>query len=170
MSKHDNIYSILNKLNSLEPQPAKEPSLLKQLNESVHVFNPLSLKDRLTERYLAEKKMPKEVDEDMLAKKDYDGDGRRESGKAEYMGSRDKAIKKAMGKKTVVDEGEYQDTVDKSKIPAFQRKAKAAPGDDSWKVSQQDLDDEASKSPTGSAGLAKAKQRLGMNEIGRAHV
>jgi hypothetical protein len=34
------------------------------------------------------------------AKKDYDGDGEVESGKDEYMGSRDKAIKKAMNKKT----------------------------------------------------------------------
>ena len=34
-----------------------------------------------------------------MAKKDYDGDGKIESGKDEYMGSRDKAIKKAMGKK-----------------------------------------------------------------------
>ena len=33
------------------------------------------------------------------AKKDYDGDGEIESGTEEYMGSRDKAIKKAMGKK-----------------------------------------------------------------------
>ena len=33
------------------------------------------------------------------AKKDYDGDGKIESGTDEYMGSRDKAIKKAMGKK-----------------------------------------------------------------------
>lgn len=33
------------------------------------------------------------------AKKDYDGDGKIESGTEEYMGSRDKAIKKAMGKK-----------------------------------------------------------------------
>ena len=33
------------------------------------------------------------------ADKDYDGDGKIESGKDEYMGSRDKAIKKAMGKK-----------------------------------------------------------------------
>ena len=32
------------------------------------------------------------------AKKDYDGDGKVESGKAEYFGSRDKAIKKAMKK------------------------------------------------------------------------
>ena len=105
-----------------------------------------------------------EVDEDMLSKKDYDGDGKKESGKDEYMGSRDKAIKKSMsgsgsGKNTM--EGEYQDKVDKSKIPAFQRKAK---GGDDWKVDLDDLDDEASKSPTGAAGLAKAKDRLGMKE------
>ena len=34
------------------------------------------------------------------AAKDYDGDGKVESGKDEYFGSRDKAIKKAMGKKS----------------------------------------------------------------------
>ena len=34
-----------------------------------------------------------------MAKKDYDGDGKVESGTDEYMGSRDKAIKKAMAKK-----------------------------------------------------------------------
>ena len=40
------------------------------------------------------------------ADKDYDGDGKVESGKDEYMGSRDKAIKKAMGKKEEkTDEG-----------------------------------------------------------------
>ena len=210
MNASNNIYNILNKLASLEPQPPKQESLLKQLNEGATPPNPLSLKDRLAQK-LAEAKT---VDEDMLAKKDFDGDGKRESGKAEYMGSKDKAIKKAMGKKDIVDEakektmsraakgyekygkegmealakagregkdldkvrakydkynesvteGEYQDSPNKSAIPAFQRKAKAAPGDDSWKVNQQDLDDEASKSPTGAAGLAKAKARLGMNE------
>ena len=272
MNTSNNIYNILNKLASLEPQPPKQESMLKQLNEGATPPNPLSLKDRLAQK-LAEAKT---VDEDMLAKKDFDGDGKRESGKAEYMGSKDKAIKNAMGKKDVVDEakektmsraakghekygkegmqalakagregkdldkvrakydkynesvtegetqgptkytvaykdnnkpgkshstqvkatsaaeakaafqewdttnrftylgsrpnvdtvyeGEYQDSPNKSAIPAFQRKAKAAPGDDSWKVNQQDLDDEASKSPTGSAGLAKAKERLGMNE------
>ena len=36
------------------------------------------------------------------AKKDYDGDGKIESGSEEYLGSRDKAIKKAMGKRTAV--------------------------------------------------------------------
>jgi hypothetical protein len=56
-----------------------------------------------------------------------------------------------------VHEGEYQDKVDKSKIPAFQRKSK---GGDDWKLSTKDLDDEASKSPTSSAGLEKLKQRM----------
>ena len=37
--------------------------------------------------------------EEKKAKKDYDGDGKIESGKDEYFGSRDKAIKKAMAKK-----------------------------------------------------------------------
>lgn len=40
------------------------------------------------------------------ADKDYDGDGKVESGKAEYFGSKDKAIKKAMGKK--VNEGKIE--------------------------------------------------------------
>ena len=37
--------------------------------------------------------------EEKKAAKDYDGDGKIESGKDEYFGSKDKAIKKAMGKK-----------------------------------------------------------------------
>ena len=45
--------------------------------------------DELRSPYLQEK----------MAKKDYDGDGKIETGTQEYMGSRDKAIKKAMGKK-----------------------------------------------------------------------
>jgi hypothetical protein len=43
------------------------------------------------------------VKEGKKAKKDYDGDGKVESGKDEYMGSRDKAIKKAMGKKKTTE-------------------------------------------------------------------
>lgn len=39
------------------------------------------------------------------ANKDYDGDGKVESGSEEYLGSRDKAIKKAMGKKKQINEG-----------------------------------------------------------------
>ena len=43
------------------------------------------------------------------AKKDYDGDGKIESGTAEYMGSRDKAIKKAMAKEEVIYEGDKEE-------------------------------------------------------------
>jgi hypothetical protein len=45
----------------------------------------------------------------------------------------------------------------KSQIPAYKRKEKG--GD--WKVSQKDLDDEASQSPTSKAGLEKLKKKLG---------
>ena len=45
-------------------------------------------------------------EETKKAKKDYDGDGKVESGKAEFFGSKDKAIKKAMGKK-VKEDAEY---------------------------------------------------------------
>ena len=47
-------------------------------------------------------------EEDKKAKKDYDGDGKIESGKDEYFGSKDKAIKKAMGKK-VKQQEDYSD-------------------------------------------------------------
>ena len=43
------------------------------------------------------------------AKKDYDGDGKVESGTAEYMGSRDKAIKKAMAKEEFIGEVNAED-------------------------------------------------------------
>ena len=43
------------------------------------------------------------------AKKDYDGDGKVESGTAEYMGSRDKAIKKAMAKEEFIGEVNIED-------------------------------------------------------------
>ena len=52
------------------------------------------------------------VKEGKKAKKDYDGDGKVESGKDEYMGSRDKAIKKAMGKKTTEGLKGNQDKID----------------------------------------------------------
>jgi len=47
------------------------------------------------------------------AKKDYDGDGKIESGTAEYMGSRDKAIKKAMAKEEFIYEAGKEDDSDK---------------------------------------------------------
>jgi hypothetical protein len=49
----------------------------------------------------------------------------------------------------------------KSDIPAYKRKQSGNPD---WKVSTKDLEDEKTKSPTSSAGLARRKQELGMSE------
>ena len=53
-----------------------------------------------------------EVVEGKKAKKDYDGDGKIESGKDEYFGSRDKAIKKAMDKKAMMKKEHHQKDAD----------------------------------------------------------
>jgi hypothetical protein len=56
---------------------------------------------------------------------------------------------------------EAADGPNKSDIPAFMRKAK---GGDDWKMSTKDVDDEKTKSPTSSAGLARKKKELGMED------
>jgi len=60
------------------------------------------------------------------ASKDHDGDGKVESKKDEYMGSRDKAIKKAMGKKSKDEDAE--DMTGKLSDKALVRKVKKSPG------------------------------------------
>jgi len=55
--------------------------------------------------------------EEKMAKKDYDGDGKVESSKYEYFGSKDKAIKKAMGKK--IKEGMSNWRHDLKEIPDY---------------------------------------------------
>lgn len=165
MSKHDNIYNILGKLASLAPQAPKQENILKQLNESAVVAaNPLSLKDRLAQK-LAETKA---VDEELLMPKEKKfaalAEPKDKITYADKIAGAKKDDKKDDKKKKDVKEGEFQDGPNKSDVPAFQRKAKAAPGDQSWKTTTQDLDAEATKSPTSSAGLAKAKERLGMGQ------
>ena len=55
--------------------------------------------------------------EEKKAAKDYDGDGKVESGKDEYFGSKDKAIKKAMGKK--IKEGMSNWRHDLKEVPNY---------------------------------------------------
>jgi len=54
----------------------------------------------VTSLQILEGHMHEHVIHEKKAAKDYDGDGKVESGKDEYFGSKDKAIKKAMGKKS----------------------------------------------------------------------
>ena len=63
------------------------------------------------------------------------------------------------GPKGKLPEGEYDDSPNKDKIPAFQRKAKAAPGDNSWKVSQQDLEANKLKNISSRESLAQRSGR-----------
>ena len=67
------------------------------------------------------KKMQKRttMPEEKMAKKDYDGDGKVESSKDEYFGSKDKAIKKAMGKK--IKEGFSDWRHDLKEIPNYEQ-------------------------------------------------
>jgi hypothetical protein len=63
--------------------------------------------------------------EEKMADKDYDGDGKVESGKEEYFGSKDKAIKKAMkNEEATVEEGYKSLPADKMKA---QQKGKSDP-------------------------------------------
>jgi len=71
-----------------------------------------------------------------------------------------KAIMILSKKYPMRDDESMEETPNKSDIPAFKRKQQG--GD--WKVSTKDLDDEKTKSPTSSAGLARRKQELGMSE------
>ena len=66
------------------------------------------------------KEVPNCVEEGKKADKDYDGDGKIESGKDEYFGSKDKAIKKAMGKK-VKKEGFSNWRHDLKEIPDYEQ-------------------------------------------------
>ena len=73
------------------------------------------------QKYKAGSKLYKAADhmknEEKMAKKDYDGDGKVESSKDEYFGSKDKAIKKAMGKK--IKEGMSNWRQDLKEIPDY---------------------------------------------------
>jgi len=64
------------------------------------------------------------------AKKDYDGDGKIESGSEEYLGSRDKAIKKAMGKKNCGCGKEVCETYGKQEVKEDWQKANRKDGVD----------------------------------------
>ena len=62
-----------------------------------------------------------EVEEARKANKDYDGDGKVETGSQEYLGSRDKAIKKAMAARK--EEAEELDELKSDTLRSYRQKA-----------------------------------------------
>lgn len=83
--------------------------------------------------------------------------GRDDTKKVKGMNAALRKVKQNSSKKTGNETNESGP--DKSKIPAAQRKAKG--GD--WKMTTKDLENEKTKSPTSSAGLARKKKELGLS-------
>ena len=77
------------------------------------------------------------VNEGKKADKDYDGDGKIESGTDEYMGSKDKAIKKALGKE--VEDLQKAAETGKGKYVAKADKVKGVGESRWWDVSKEDM-------------------------------
>ena len=101
------------------------------------------------------KEVPNCVEEGKKAAKDYDGDGKIESGKEEYFGSKDKAIKKAMGKK--IKEGmsnwrqDLKEIPDYDQIPVDSKKSNE-------KISEKKVKNTVKINPTMEEGYGKKKK------------
>ena len=109
--------SQLNPLNDLSRAYLDHVAQVNQQNESDDVKrwqegeNDLQKQIRISSGIIASGGAPTAtMEEEKKAAKDYDGDGKVESGKDEYFGSKDKAIKKAMGKR--VKEGHEMGNVE----------------------------------------------------------
>ena len=104
--------SQLNPLNDLSRVYLDHVSKINQQNESDDIKrwqegeNDLQKQIKISSGIIASGGAPT-MEEEKKAAKDYDGDGKVESGKDEYFGSKDKAIKKAMGKKVKEDTDNY---------------------------------------------------------------
>ena len=102
------------------------------------------------------KEVPNCVEEGKKAAKDYDGDGKIESGKEEYFGSKDKAIKKAMGKK--IKEGmsnwrqDLKEIPDYDQIPVDSKKSNE-------KISEKKVKNTVKINPTMEEGYGKKKKK-----------
>ena len=93
--------------------------------------------------------------EEKKAAKDYDGDGKVESGKDEYFGSKDKAIKKAMGKK--IKEGVSNWRHDLKEIPDYEQRPVSAK-DRNKKIEEKKVKNSVKINPNMEEGYGKKKK------------
>ena len=94
--------------------------------------------------------------EDKKAAKDYDGDGKVESGKEEYFGSKDKAIKKAMGKK--IKEGMSNWRHDLKEIPDYDQIPETSK-DRNKKIEEKKVKNTVKINPNMEEGYGKKKKK-----------
>ena len=93
--------------------------------------------------------------EEKKAAKDYDGDGKVESGKDEYFGSKDKAIKKAMGKK--IKEGISNWRHDLKEIPDYEQIPETSK-DRNKKIEEKKVKNTVKINPNMEEGYGKKKK------------
>ena len=93
--------------------------------------------------------------EEKKAAKDYDGDGKVESGKDEYFGSKDKAIKKAMGKK--IKEGVSNWRHDLKEIPDYDQIPETSK-DRNKKIEEKKVKNSVKINPNMEEGYGKKKK------------
>ena len=116
--------------------------------------------------------------EEKKAAKDYDGDGKIESGKDEYFGSKDKAIKKAMGKKVKEDADSYVEAyvteLNKATMGSYVKKAskdlsdrRFDQGDSEKRKYEPDAadDKEEKKLVQREKGISRAATKLSKEEV-----
>ena len=107
----------------------------------------------------------KSVKESKKATHDHDGDGKIESGKEEYFGSRDKAIKKAMKKKTMKEayievlEGAKEDAMRDMRSPGATKGMAKVKSSGEW-----------SKSNNNRSGMKKKSKHDGSENKGPDHI
>jgi hypothetical protein len=178
----DNIYNILGKLNALAPKETPKTVEQKPVYESVAARGSVLEGVAAVESRLARMFAEEKANEDMLSKKDYDGDGKKESPKDEYMGSKDKAIKKAMDKKDLDEEthGQYlaqkEKEAEQSGKKSFQAFKQTHPVDgkpgveeaeeeeteesleEGWDDMLKAVKDRAGPQPSGGSGIKQGKR------------
>ena len=174
--------SQLNPLNDLSRVYLDHVAKMNQQNESDDIKrwqegeNDLQKQIRISSGIIASGGAPT-MEEEKKAAKDYDGDGKIESGKDEYFGSKDKAIKKAMGKKVKEDTDNYVEAyvteLKKTTLGSYVKKASKNLANRSFdhgesEKRQYDPDEadakEAKKQSTRQKGIDRAADKLSKEE------
>ena len=149
----------------------------EQLIKNVPVAHLDIVSEMHHEHYINDDKNAEVLGEKKAAK-DYDGDGKIESGKDEYFGSKDKAIKKAMGKKVKEDADSYVEAyvteLNKATMGSYVKKAskdlsdrRFDQGDSEKRKYEPDAadDKEEKKLVQREKGISRAATKLSKEEV-----
>lgn len=154
--------------NYIEAQSAFEDIMIEKASDALDAIS-VGITDAMFNDDICEE-CDEDIEESKMADKDYDGDGKVETGTAEWKGSRDKAIKKNMAtRKEEVEELDELKMPAKNKYGEYKsgkvRKAALAGSRRASKQSDDELRGAMKDTPTGDFGKSRragkrASQRL----------